>query len=465
MDNFRFFTLLALIIASNCISAQLDLKVEVDEFDSDTLYLGYYYANKQYFLDTAIRQDETFRFSSEEDIPHGLYLLYNPENRKYHDIILAEDQKFTVQTDTSFQVDAISFKNSPENKDFYEYIRFISQMRPKAQALQEKLPDKKAKKELEKVNQSVRKSQDDIIEKYRNSISGLIVLNSQEVQFPEFEGSKEEVRNKKYQYFKNHFLDHIDVTDKRLMRTPFFFNSMEQYITQIIPQMPDTIIAELDKILLPMHENNPEAFRFFLSHFLNKYAKSKIVGQDAVYVHLAKNYYGQGLADWVAEETLDRILDEAQKKSGVLIGSAAPDISLLRLPSNEKLSLYDIEAPFTILYFWDPDCGHCKKQTPDVISFYKDFKDKGIELVAICTKLNTDAEKKCLKYIEGKEDMNLLTNAYDPFLRSRYKQKYDIRSTPRIYILNENKEIVMKGIAANKLPEVMNYLMEKNGKS
>lgn len=464
MKNFGFIVLVAFLMGANGISAQLDLKVEVDGFEKDTLFLGYYYANKQYFLDTAIRKDGTFRFSSEEDVPHGLYLLYNPENQKYHDIILAEDQRLSVKTDTSFNIDAISFENSPENEDFYDYIRFIGKMRPKAKALQGKLPDEKAKKEFKKINERVRKRQNEIIEKYKNSISGLIVRNSQEIQFPDFQGTEEEVRNKKYQYFKNHFLDHIDVTDERLMRTPFFFNSIEQYITQIIRQNPDTIIAELDEILLPMHENNPEGFRFFLSHFLNKYAKSKIVGQDAIYVHLAKNYYGQGLADWVSEETLNKIIDEAQKKSGVLIGNAAPNISLLRLPSNEKLNLYDIESPFTILYFWDPDCGHCKKQTPDVISFYKDFKDKGIELVAICTKLNTDAEKKCLKYIKGKEGMNLLTNAYDPFLRSRYKQKYDIRTTPRIYILDENKEIVMKGIAAKKLPEVMNFLMEKNGK-
>ncbi|NBB88540.1 MAG: redoxin domain-containing protein [Bacteroidetes bacterium] len=464
MKNFGFIVFVAFLMIANGISAQLDLKVEVAEFEKDTLFLGYYYANKQYFLDTAIRNDETFRFSSEENVPHGLYLLYNPENQKYHDIILAEDQRLRVKTDTSFNIDAISFEDSPENEDFYDYIRFIGKMRPKAQALQEKLPDEKAQKELKKINERVRKRQNIIIEKYNNSISGLIVRNSQEIQFPDFQGTEEEVRNKKYQYFKNHFLDHIDVTDERLMRTPFFFNSIEQYITQIIRQNPDTIIAELDELLLPMHESNPEGFRFFLSHFLNKYAKSKIVGQDAIYVHLAKNYYGQGLADWVSEETLDKIIDEAQKKSGVLIGNAAPNISLLRLPSNEKLNLYDIESPYTILYFWDPDCGHCKKQTPDVISFYKDFKDKGIELVAICTKLNTDAEKKCLKYIEGKEGMNLLTNAYDPFLRSRYKQKYDIRTTPRIYILDENKEIVMKGIAAKKLPEVMNFLMEKNGK-
>ena len=25
------------------------------------------------------------------------------------------------------------------------------------------------------------------------------------------------------------------------------------------------------------------------------------------------------------------------------------------------VSLYDVEKDFTILYFWEPDCGHCKE--------------------------------------------------------------------------------------------------------
>jgi thiol-disulfide isomerase/thioredoxin len=386
-------------------------------------------------------------------------------SRKYHDLIIGSEQEFEVSTDTSFSMKAIAFSGSKENSDFYDYIRFLSEVKPQAMELQEKMPDPRAEKQLEELNRIVRKKQEEIIDKYEASISGLIVLNSREPDIPEFEGSEEEIRIKRYQYYKDHYFDHLDLRDERLMRTPFFYSKVDQYVTQVSPQIPDSIMVALDRVLLPMHESNPDAFRFFLSHFLNKYAKSKIVGLDAVYVHLAQNYYGQGLADWVGEETLSKILDEAQKKSTVLIGNAAPDISLLRLPSNEKLQLYDIESPYTVLYFWDPDCGHCKKQTPDVISFYKEYKDKGVEVVAICTKLNKDAEQECLKSIEEKEDMEILTNAYDPFLRSRYKQKYDIRSTPRIYILDREKKIIMKGISGNKLPEVMDHVMKDQDKS
>lgn len=463
--KFSILLLSALFFSLSGLSAQLEIEVEIDDYPGDTIYLGYYYANKQYFRDTAVLQNGEFTFQSEENIPEGLYLLYDPLSRKYHDLIIGSDQEFEVSTDTSFSMKEVSFSGSDENSDFYDYIRYLSEVKSEAQKLQEKMPDPKAEKKLDEINQKVKKMQDEIVEKYESSISGLIVLNTREPDIPEFDGTEQEVKQKRFQYYKNHYFDHLDLTDERLMRTPFFYGKIDQYVTQVSPQMPDSIMVALDRVLLPMHEENPDAFRFFLSHFLNKYAKSKIVGLDAVYVHLAQNYYGQGLADWVGEETLSKILDEAQKKSTVLIGKSAPDISLLRLPSNEKLQLYDIESPYTVLYFWDPDCGHCKKQTPDVISFYKDYKDKGVEVVAICTKLNKDAEQECLKSIDDKEDMEILTNAYDPFLRSRYKQKYDIRSTPRIYILDREKKIVMKGISGNKLSEVMDHVMKNQDKS
>jgi thiol-disulfide isomerase/thioredoxin len=222
------------------------------------------------------------------------------------------------------------------------------------------------------------------------------------------------------------------------------------------------LIKAVDLILQGMNPDAPESFRYFLVHFLNKYAKSKIVGMDAVYVHLVKEYYAKGYADWVDQEKLDKIIEEADRIAPTLIGNKAPEMMIQNLKTDEKFSIYDIESDYTILYFWDPDCGHCKKTTPKVIDFYKTYKDSSISIVAICTKLNTDAKPKCLEYIEGKEDMDLFINAFDPFLRSRYKQKYDIRSTPKVYILDKDKNILLKNIGGEQLKEVMDQVLSQN---
>ena len=42
-----------------------------------------------------------------------------------------------------------------------------------------------------------------------------------------------------------------------------------------------------------------------------------------------------------------------------------------------------------------------------------------------------------------------------------FKSKYAIRTTPKVYILDRDKEIIMKDIPAEKLEEIMNEILER----
>jgi thiol-disulfide isomerase/thioredoxin len=122
-----------------------------------------------------------------------------------------------------------------------------------------------------------------------------------------------------------------------------------------------------------------------------------------------------------------------------------------------KINLHDVESPFTVVYIWDPDCGHCKKAAPKVVEFYEKFKDKGVTIFSICGKF-TDEVKTCWDTIEEKGFDNFM-NVVDPYHRSKYKVLYNIKSTPQIFILDENKEIIMKRIGAEQLSEVMDQII------
>ncbi len=43
----------------------------------------------------------------------------------------------------------------------------------------------------------------------------------------------------------------------------------------------------------------------------------------------------------------------------------------------ENFFTNDIEAEYTILYFWEADCGHCKKSTPALYEVYTRLKGEG----------------------------------------------------------------------------------------
>jgi thiol-disulfide isomerase/thioredoxin len=223
-----------------------------------------------------------------------------------------------------------------------------------------------------------------------------------------------------------------------------------------------------------------ETFKFYLVHFVNEYAKSKIVGMDAVYVHLVKNYYEKGLAPWTEEEQLKKMIDNANTLEPLLIGKIAPDIKMQKLDVKEtlklkdvenehkrfkvgeSLSLHEVKSPYTVLLFWASDCGHCKKSMPGLVEFNENFKNKGVTVFSVCTKTYKDVPA-CAELLDKNNALNWI-NVVDPYFRSKFGSIYDVRSTPQIYILDDKKEIISKRIGAEQLPEVMQQILDLDEK-
>ncbi|MBT8229096.1 MAG: TlpA family protein disulfide reductase, partial [Bacteroidia bacterium] len=199
-------------------------------------------------------------------------------------------------------------------------------------------------------------------------------------------------------------------------------------------------------------------FKYYLSHFLNTYAKSKIVGYDAIYVYLVDNYYSKGKAPWVEEENLLKLEDNANKVRPVLIGKQGPDITVYD-EMNNPISISDIEYEYLVLLFWSPDCGHCKKTMPDFIEFDKKWRDRGVRTFAICSK-HQEKVKDCWEYVKEKDMLGFI-NAADEFHRSRFKLKYNVQSTPKVFILDKNREILMKNVGGDQLDRVMEELLKR----
>ncbi|MBK6784897.1 MAG: TlpA family protein disulfide reductase [Saprospiraceae bacterium] len=119
------------------------------------------------------------------------------------------------------------------------------------------------------------------------------------------------------------------------------------------------------------------------------------------------------------------------------------------------VKLYNIQSPYTILFFWAPDCGHCKKITPNVVDFYKKYKDKGVKLISICTK-SGDKYDTCWPAIKEK-GMEDFINTGDEF--RRYDAIFKIKTTPKIFILDKDKKILLKDIPAEDIEKIFEEVM------
>lgn len=444
-----------------------NIDITVDKYDQDFVVIGYYYGDRQLVLDTLLRnEDGKFILSGEEPLNKGTYiLLLSPNNRYIQFLVDEHEQNFSIQLDTADLGNPV-MNGSKDNQVFLDYISFINskgqeneKIISEINVLKEKGEDytELTQKQAE-LDKEVKAYQANIFATYPNSVTTHMIKTTMDVEIPEFEEEGEALKEKQYFYYKEHFFDHIDLGDSVFLRTPFFHNKIMTYVEKLTPQSPDSVAVAIDYILKQMEPAN-ETYKFYLSHFLNTYARAKIVGFDAVYVHLVDNYYAKGKADWVDEETLRKIVAEAEKIRPTLIGKKAQEIQVYR-KDKTPITLEDIESKYLILYFWAPDCGHCKKATPHVIDFYKKYKDTlnvDVEILAVCTK-HKDKEPSCWEAVEEK-GMDLWINASDVDHLSQFKIKYNVQSTPSIFILNEDREIVMKRIGAEYLDEVMQEII------
>lgn len=138
--------------------------------------------------------------------------------------------------------------------------------------------------------------------------------------------------------------------------------------------------------------------------------------------NLAKKYYLTGEADWVDKKTLENIEREVILTQYNLIGLKAQELKLPTM-DGDWVSLYETEAPFTLLLFWEADCGHCKKQVPQVKTGLLDkFKPYGFKVFAVHTQNDKENGKILLP------NMNYSISSTVGILRIKLISGYTITS-------------------------------------
>jgi thiol-disulfide isomerase/thioredoxin len=225
-----------------------------------------------------------------------------------------------------------------------------------------------------------------------------------------------------------------------------------------------------------------KTFEYCVSWITSTYGKSKIMGMDKVYTLMADRYYcsknsaGKSPAFWMKEDKLKELCEKIPVQKNLVVGAQPPNIILRDTSDAKWLDFYSLKSDYTILYFWDPECGHCKKTTPKLERLYLEkFKARNIEIFSVGKAVGDDFGKwkkfisdNKLTYINvavtdplfkaAMEDARQFVPRYTTIEYLNYQTTYDIFSTPRVFVLDKDKKIIAKSISISQLEDLMDRL-------
>ncbi|MCG8530995.1 MAG: DUF5106 domain-containing protein, partial [Desulfovibrionales bacterium] len=331
-------------------------------------------------------------FSGEEKLPTGIYLIVVPqENNPYFEILIDDDQKFKISTTTAHFMKDMKVKGSKSNVDFNQYQRKMADVQTRMEEVRKK-KEKLAegsdsleiyneqirgiyKERLDYMNDYISKNEDALLAKIMNAM-----IDTEVPDAPRDADGNITDSTFQYRYYRKHYFDNIDFNEPGLVRTPVLEPRIDSYFKRMVPPVPDSITPEVNKLIAGSMKCDP-MFRFLTYHLLMHFQSSTIMGMDKVFYYIAEDWYLSGEAYWADSAFLNKLRPRVAKLGGALIGNQAPAIEKVPTWDGEYASLSAIDADYTVIVFWEPNCGHCKKVVPHLYELYQDsLKAQNVEV-------------------------------------------------------------------------------------
>lgn len=199
---------------------------------------------------------------------------------------------------------------------------------------------------------------------------------------------------------------------------------------------------------------------------------------------MIKNFYcaeddeGNPKGYWMDQKKLKDLCENNNVRINLVQGAVPPNLILPDTTNQKWHNLHELEAEYTILYFWDPNCGHCKKVTPKLQTLYdKKFKKRNVEIYSVGKATGEDYEdwikfirKNKLSFInvgvtrpiyeQAEENPYSLIPSKTTLESINYQRTYDIYSTPQVWILDKDKKVIGKSLA---IPQIEAFIDELQG--
>jgi len=466
-----YLPLLLIVTVLSAHAQSFKVTLQAPGFTNGIAYFTYHYGKNFNVEDSAAVNNKGIAiFEGKRKLPGGIYSVFLPGKAKYVDFFIDKEQIINIKIDSTDLLNKTVVTGSKENILFQDYQKFMAEKgkaweQERVAYTQSRTKQDSALHETNyiKLNKELNDYRENIIKTQPQSMMASTLNAMKEPPLLHSTPKTHSDSLENYYNYKKHYWDGVTFMDERIIRSPFFLPKYEKYYREIIVQQSDSIIKDVDYQLL-LARSSPEMYKFMLNWLTDEYINPKYMGQDAVFVHLFNKYHSKGLTSWLNEKQQETISRRAYMLMANLIGAKAADLEMIDT-SGKSASLYSLKADYTIVCFWDPNCGHCKEEIPRLDSIYKaswkahDVKMYGVlsgdtkeNLKPAWTKFIDDHNLGEWTHVYQTKEMEAADNAAQ---KASYRQLYDVTMTPTLFLLDKQKNIIGKKLTWQQLDELL----------
>lgn len=455
-----FITAFILVSGLGAGAQQYRIEFKLENINDSVLYVARHFRDQLQVVDSArASKNGSFIFQGKKGMTRGIYaLVHQGKEKSIGDFVIDDSRQFTITADANLTPSTVKVKGSEANSAMFDYLATLSEARKEMGDIRKRKQDASTKEQAEAEEKALTERMEAYEAKVRHPKKAQLFFDL--VNFFDDTDVPDSVTNKAY-YYRVHYWDRLfseklPVPMKELVYTPNFFNKVNYFFFgQLYHAESDTIIKEIDRLATRI--GNDTAFlRYVFDHIEPRYFRStRNIGWDAVWCHLAGEYYLKGRCPWVSEGTLHNMKYNYNRIKQSLIGAHAQELWMAdtNQSSDPKdwISSHRFPTKYVILWFWDPDCHHCQEQSEQLKVVYDSLLTapyRPFEVYAIGYESDVPKWKNYVK----KHNFRWV-NVGGPNVNIDYQEAYNVHGAPTMIILNENRDIIM-----NKVIPIKNLL-------